>query len=114
LVRIAGLGFVASVEPPHVQSEAVRLLHKVLGYTSNPVEAMPSEPEAVPAEYQSELTQRAGLQLAQLHRRNWRDSRRRLEDELALLRQKGFPRELESDLRVIERQLERISRRLAA
>lgn len=104
---------VVDVQPQPV-SEPVRLLHKTHGYTSNPRQALHAEPEAVPADYQLELSGRASRTVDVERRRVFAESRRRMEAELALLRSHGFTREVESDFRVLDRTLERITHRLAS
>lgn len=90
-------------------AEELRLLHKTMGYTSNPHEALAHEPEAISAEEQAELTRRRERDVVDTRRREWKRCRERIEAELREVR---LPRELGSDVRVLLRQLDRISSRL--
>jgi hypothetical protein len=87
-----------------------RLLHRrsELGYTDRPARAMISEPEAVPADYQRQLTADAPRRAAARDREVWVASRDRIRVELALLARHRFGRDVSSDLRVLERLVDRL------
>jgi hypothetical protein len=93
-----------------------RLLHRrsELGYTDESRNALPGEPEAVPADYQRELTAAASRRAAARDLEVWTSCRDRMRAELVLLRQHRFARDVTSELRVIERQLDRVDRLLAS
>jgi hypothetical protein len=84
-----------------------------MGYTSRSALALRSEPEAVAEEVQLELTRAAGARASQRQRDTWAASRGRLRDELDFLRGQSFARLVASDLRVLDRMLERIDSKLA-
>jgi hypothetical protein len=92
-----------------------RLLHvrSEYGYTDRAAAALPSEPEAVSADYQRHLTAAAPRRAAARDRDVWMPARDLLRAELALLRRHHFARDVASDLRVLERQVEKLDRRLA-
>jgi hypothetical protein len=96
-------------------SDAARLLHRrsELGYTNRAAQAMTAEPEAVSAREQAELTRQAHQRAGQRERDAWRRCRDVMLAELELARRE-LDRSLASDLRVIERQLERITRKVYA
>jgi hypothetical protein len=97
--------------------DPVRLLHtrSEHGYTSSALQAMPFEPEAVSADYQRELTQRAHNADRQRARNAWRDA------ELSIHRAVDDFREraghvapgVVSGLRAVERAAEQVGRKLA-
>lgn len=93
-----------------------RLLHRrsELGYTDRTVRSLSGEPEAVPANYQRQLTAAAPKRAAARDHEVWIASRDRIVGELDRLRGHRFARDVTSELRVIERQLARIGERLAA
>lgn len=84
-----------------------------LGYTDRPQHGLAGEPEAVPADYQRQLTRDAPRRAAARDQEVWSTCRDRITAELAVLRRHRFARDVTSDLRVIERQLERVDRLLA-
>jgi hypothetical protein len=93
-----------------------RLLHRrsELGYTDRLQAAVPGEPEAVPADYQRRLTAEAPRRAAARDLEVWTPARDRIRGELERLRQHRFARDLSSDLRVIERQVEKLNRLIGA
>jgi hypothetical protein len=96
-------------------ADAARLLHvrSELGYTDRPSRALPHEPEAVSSAEQRRLTAESWERAAEREREAWRRFREIMLPELALLG-KALERNFASDLRALERQFERIERRLGA
>jgi hypothetical protein len=94
---------------------AARFLHRrsELGYTDRPDLALWHEPEAVSADEQRRLTAQARLHAAEREREAWRRFEQIVMPELVELGH-ALDRALASDLRVLARQLERISRKLSA
>jgi hypothetical protein len=83
-----------------------------VGYVDHPSLALPSQPEAVPLDYQHYLTDRASRRADERRREAWRESRELLQRGLDLPRGRPLGKELAGDLRVVQRQLERIDRRI--
>jgi hypothetical protein len=94
--------------------ERPRLLHgkSQFGYTDRLEEALPEEPEAVSSDEQRRLTHLATARAHELRLADWMIAKARLEEELDWLRHRPVGQEHASDLRVIQRQLDRIDRRL--
>ena len=89
----------------HVRSE--------LAYTSNPLRALPDEPEAVPADYQRELVMRAD-RVARCRRRDqWVGIRTVLADGLDRLRLAPFAGDCDAEVRMLEQGLSRLERKLS-
>lgn len=97
-----------------ISRDSPRLLHarSEHGYTDNPNRALPEEPEAVSPAYQRYLTRQASRNEASRRRETWNESRSIIGRELAVLTA-ALGVEVASDLRAIERGLDRIDRRLA-
>jgi hypothetical protein len=94
------------VDPP-------RLLGKVLGYTTNPAEALPREPEAVDEETLAGYSNAARRRDQERLRAAWKRAHAKIDSSLADFKRDAQPdRGLLSDVRVIERQAERVGRRL--
>jgi hypothetical protein len=96
-------------------ADAARLLHvrSELGYTDRPAQALAYEPEAVTAAEQRALTAEARLRASQLQRDAWRTFVELVGPELVALTV-VLDRSLAADLRVLARQLDRITRKLSA
>jgi len=94
--------------------EPARLLHarSEHGYTHSTAEALPHEPEAVPADYQAELTRLAHVQ-AELRKRTVWHQHRRVMWQVFSFAEQAFGREVASELRALQRDLARLDRRLA-
>lgn len=94
--------------------EHPRLLHarSEHGYTSRQAEALPGEPEAVSAETQRRLTRQAGDRASQRRRSEWLAVRDRWAVELEQLL-RSYGREAGEELRLLQRGLERVDRKLA-
>jgi hypothetical protein len=99
--------------------EAPRLLaaKSEYGYTDRIDRAMRDEPEAVSAEEQRLLTRRATLVAVYEARLHWDASRIRIRAELASVADQGYAHDLGPELRLMERQLQKlellVSRKLA-
>jgi hypothetical protein len=89
-----------------------RFLHRrsELAYTDESRDALQGEPEAVSSEYQRELSRQAPRRAAARDLEAWQPCRDVIAAELVKVREHRFARDLSSELRVIERQLERIDR----
>jgi hypothetical protein len=96
-----------------VDADRPRLLHKVIGYTSNPRRALPREPEAVDELEQQRQTLDARRRWESEQRRAWGTARRRISTAVETFKADGHPDgQLLGSLRAIERQTERIDKRL--
>jgi hypothetical protein len=84
-----------------------------LGYTPRTAQALNGEPEAVSAGEQGELTRQAAHRADERERALWRNRRDVIAGQLEHAHRE-LDRSIASDLRVIERQLERITRKLRA
>lgn len=95
--------------------QSPRLLHarSEFGYTDRLVQALRDEPEAVPADFQLELTRQAARRALNRRRAAWLHSRPELDRHLEFLRAELGP-EFASDLRAAGRIFERMDRALAA
>jgi hypothetical protein len=95
------------------KGDPVRLLHKSVGYTSNPLDALPREPEAVDELEQARQTLAAHRRWETEQRRAWGTARRRISAAVETFKRDGHPDpRLLSDVHVIQRQVERVDRRL--
>ena len=94
--------------------EAIRLLHvhSEHGYTDRIDHAMRDEPEAVQASYQRQLTERAARSAADRQRDLVHGALGRMADELTTLGSAKLDSEVERDLRLVERTLAKIARRV--
>jgi hypothetical protein len=96
-----------------VDADRPRLLHKVIGYTSNPFQALPCEPEAVSEEEQLRITRRVRRREEEQLRDAWRKAHDGIDGAIEGFRSSGrLPPPVVSDLRVIQRQVGRLDRRL--
>lgn len=85
-----------------------RLLHRTRGYTSNPLSAMPAEPEALPADELDYLV--AGGRDRELGA--WRTARQRLSAEVEHLRVHVHSPHVTRAARAIERELDALDQKL--
>jgi hypothetical protein len=84
-----------------------------LGYTSSSFESLPGEPEAVSEEEQLLLTRRAHRAWELEAQREWGKARTQILDGVERFRRNGrADRQTISNLRSIERQVERVDQRL--
>jgi hypothetical protein len=100
---------------PFLDLDAPRLLHRhsPYGYTSRPAEALPDEPEAVPAAYQDVVTHRAHRDAEQRVKRERVEQREELARVLSWLRALKPGVDASRELRAAGKALERLDRRLA-
>ena len=91
-------------------SDDPRLLHSrsELGYTSQPIEALSDEPEAVPAEYQQQLSRAAAASARDRQLDAVRRLVEQIEPALDSLARIRLDRDLRSTTRAIERQLRQL------
>jgi hypothetical protein len=94
--------------------ETVRLLARrsELGYTNRPAQALPLEPEAVPAAVQRRLSEEAKQRSRARDRAEWVAARARLQLELDYVRARPWSRTVRDDLRALQRLLDRLDRLL--
>jgi hypothetical protein len=83
------------------------------GYTDRVDRALQEEPEAVPPDYQREITRRAALDAKARARADYYDRRRRIAQELAAISRQSYARGLGSDVRLVERQLAKLDKTMA-
>lgn len=97
-----------------MSADALRLLaaRSEHGYTDRLDRALPDEPEAVSADWQRDLTRRAARAHANRVRAEWEERRSRIAAELEGVR--SFARELDEDVRLMQRQLDKLDRRARA
>jgi plasmid stabilization system protein ParE len=85
----------------------------MIGYTSNSHEALPREPEAVDEQTQAHFSHVARRRQEEQLREAWRRAHDGITGSLADFKRNGHPdRRLLSDVRVIERQVGRVDKRL--
>ena len=94
--------------------DALRLLHRRSehGYTSDPSRGLTGAGEAVPPEFQEVVTARAHRAERDAQLDEWRERRARIQREIDWLISQRFRRDVRSDLRALQRQLDRLDRRL--
>jgi hypothetical protein len=98
-----------------IESDPPRLLarHSELGYVEDLHRALHDEPEAVPASYQARLSADAERRDREQRLRAWRTARGTIAGALVDFRSScRVPRSLESSIRVIERQIVQLDRRI--
>jgi hypothetical protein len=78
------------------------------GYTTDPSRALFDEPEAVGAEVQELLTDRARRVELDSQREEWREHRDEIERRLGWLQSQRFRRDVSSQVRALRRQLDRL------
>jgi hypothetical protein len=118
LARVASPeAFIDRVMRALKEHDKPRLLHRISerGYTSIPQEAMNGEPEAIPAEYQAQITSDAWAGFSSARRKH-NEARRDYDLPKRLQRLQRDARvrhvDISNGLRVIERQLERMEARV--
>ena len=97
-----------------VMDDTPRLLARnpASGYVTHTSRALRHEPEAVSASVQDELTRDAGRAARDRDRREWTQSRDRLEREVAWLYSRRFERDVTTQIRALQRQVDRLDERL--
>ena len=93
-----------------------RLLHKRShhGYTTDPAKAMFGEPEAVSADAQRAITAQAHDHAHQLQVAKWIEARADIQRRLDWVWSQRFRRDVQSQVRALERQLQRLDQRIAS
>lgn len=84
------------------------------GYTLDPRRSVLEEPEALTAAELAELAARAERSQADRQRAEWAQRRLEIEKRLAWLISQRLRRDVGSQIRAVQRQLDRIDRRLDA
>jgi hypothetical protein len=94
-------------------SDRPRLLHRrsQYGYTDRPGDALRGEPEAVPASYQRQLSERARRDQLELRQQAWRRADERIGSALDDFEDEA-PADLNSGVRAVLRAGQAVSRRL--
>jgi hypothetical protein len=94
--------------------DAPRLLHRRSehGYTSDPTRALGDAGEAVPVEAQAELTARVHRSERQAQLDEWARRKAAIQREIDWLTSQRFRRDVRSDLRALQRQVDRLDARL--
>lgn len=94
--------------------DALRLLHRRSehGYTSDPSRGLTGAGEAVPAEFQEAISARAHRAEREAQLAEWSARRERIQREIDWLYSQRFRRDVRSELRALQRQVDRIDRRL--
>jgi hypothetical protein len=82
------------------------------GYVTHTSRALAGEPEAVSASVQDELTRDAARAARDRDRREWAQARDRLEREVAWLYSRRFDRDVTTQIRALQRQVDRLDERL--
>ena len=92
--------------------DAPRLLHRdsAHGYTSNPSHALRGEPEAVPEGDQDRLTLAAAANERRARVEEWQRRRETIQREINWLYSQRLRRNVRSQLRALQRQLDRLDR----
>lgn len=95
--------------------DTLRLLHRNSqhGYTDDPSRALSTEPEAISEHAYHELEHKAAIQRAETQRIEWAKHRATITRELAWLQSQRFRRDVRSQTRALERQLQRIDSLIA-
>ena len=95
--------------------DSTRLLHRRSehGYTDHPGRALPQEPEAVSREVQRSITAQAQDQAHQLRVAQWVEHRMEIQRRIDWVYSQRLRRDVRSQLRALERQLDRLDKRIA-
>jgi tripartite-type tricarboxylate transporter receptor subunit TctC len=95
--------------------DAPRLLHRHSphGYTDQLAHSLFQEPEAVSADDQQRLTAAAHQAAKDAQVSEWQERRARIQREFDWLYSQRFRRDVRSQLRAVQRQLERLDQRIA-
>jgi hypothetical protein len=88
--------------------DELRLLHKTRGYTVDPRRALPREPEALTVDQLAQVELRAGRRHRERQLADWRARRRELERSIDWLYAQRNQRDVRSQLRALQRQLDRL------
>ncbi|MGZ6564461.1 MAG: hypothetical protein ACXVH3_32350 [Solirubrobacteraceae bacterium] len=96
--------------------DSPRLLHRrsQYGYTSDPDRAMFQEAEAVGRDDQALITERAHRSAREAQLVEWREHRAEIERRLGWLYSQRFQRNVTTQVRALQRQLDRIDERIAS
>lgn len=94
--------------------DAARLLHRhsQFAYTSDPTRALTDAGEAIPADTQAEQTARAHRTQRQTQLDEWQRRRAVIQREIDWLESQRFKRDVRSELRALQRQVDRLDKRL--
>jgi hypothetical protein len=94
--------------------ETLRLLHarSQYGYTDRPDLALRSEPEAISQEAQDALAARSQRAARDAQLEEWRERRGAVARELQWLYSQRLRRDVRTQLRAVQRQLDRLDRKL--
>ena len=94
--------------------DAPRLLHRRSehGYTADPSRALLGAGEAVPVEAQHELTARVHRAARQAQLDEWERRKAAIQREIDWLYSQRFQRDVRSQLRALQRQVDRLDRHL--
>lgn len=82
------------------------------GYTPNPLQALPDEPEAVPADVQARLSRAAHERERDRERAEWGAIFAALQEQVAALRAASFAPAAADEIRGLGRALDRLHERL--
>jgi hypothetical protein len=88
--------------------------HSQYAYTEDPAKALPAEPEAINAEAQELLTLRAQRTAREVRLVQWRERREAVARELDWLYSQRLRRDVRTQLRAVQRQLDRLDQKIAA
>jgi hypothetical protein len=94
--------------------DALHLLHRTSGYTDRLDLALHAEPEAVPVEVQEAFTARAQRDAREAQLTEWRERREAVARELEWLYSQRLRRDVRTQLRTVQRQLDRLDAKLKA
>jgi hypothetical protein len=94
--------------------DAPRLLHRRSehAYTSDPTRALGDAGEAVPADTQIELTARVHRTERQQQLDEWARRKASIQRQIDWLQSQRFRRDVRSELRALQRQVDRLDKRL--
>lgn len=84
------------------------------GYTGRVDLALHDEPEAVSREVQDELTARAQRRAHEVEREGWAARRADIQRSIDWLQSQRFRRDVRSNVRAMQRQLDQLDKRLAS
>jgi hypothetical protein len=100
--------------PSVATGDQPRFLHRSAAYglTTNPVMAAPGEPEALSRDDSDDMRAVSERRARERQAAQWAERRRAITRELDWLRSQRFHRYVRSDVRALERQLDRLDRKL--
>ena len=95
-------------------TDTPRLLHRRSehAYTSDPTRALTDAGEAVPEDAQLAITARSHRSARQTQLTEWADSKTALERQVNWLEAQRFHRDIRSEVRALQRQIDRLDQRL--